>query len=162
MSDKISERIKKGLEIRNMKQSELVEKTGIGKSSISTYLSGDYEPKQKNIYKIAKALNVNEAWLMGHDVPMEKPHYVKVLDEISTNKLSQNEVILLENYNKLNDLGKGKAIERVTELTMIPTYTNESLEEIYTTMAAHNDNLDNNENKEADSRILEALKKRQK
>lgn len=66
----ISDRIKEGLQLRNMKQSELVEKTGIGKSSISTYISGAYEPKQKNIYKIAKALNVSEAWLMGADVPM--------------------------------------------------------------------------------------------
>ena len=135
MSDTIAQRIRKGLEFRNMKQSDLVEITGIGKSSISTYLSGDYEPKQKNIYKIAKALNVNEAWLMGHDVPMEKPHYVKVLDEISTNKLSQNEVILLENYNKLNDLGKVEANKRIAELTIIPTYTNESLEDIYTTIS---------------------------
>ena len=46
----ISERIKKALSIRNMRQSDLVEKTGIGKSSISTYLSGAYEPKQRNIY----------------------------------------------------------------------------------------------------------------
>ena len=35
---------------------------------ISTYLRGSYIPKQKNIYKMAKALNVNEAWLMGEDV----------------------------------------------------------------------------------------------
>ena len=66
----IAERIKEALQLRNMKQSDLVEKTGIGKSSISTYLSGSYEPKQRNIYKIAQALNVSEAWLMGADVPM--------------------------------------------------------------------------------------------
>jgi repressor LexA len=68
----IADRIKEGLALRNMKQAELVEKTGIGKSSISTYISGAYEPKQKNIYKIAKALNVNEAWLMGADVSSER------------------------------------------------------------------------------------------
>lgn len=33
----IAERIKEGLELRDMKQADLVEKTGIGKSSISTY-----------------------------------------------------------------------------------------------------------------------------
>lgn len=66
-----SQRIKEALDIRGMKQSDLVEKTGIGKSSISTYISGEYSPKQKNLYKIAKALHVNEAWLMGLDVPME-------------------------------------------------------------------------------------------
>ena len=61
--DTIASRLRTALEMRGMKQAELVELTGIGKSSISTYL-----PKQKNIYKMAKALNVNEAWLMGEDV----------------------------------------------------------------------------------------------
>lgn len=68
----IAERIRQALELRNLKQADLVEKTGIGKSSISTYISGEYEPKQKNIYKIAKALDVNEAWLIGYDVPRER------------------------------------------------------------------------------------------
>lgn len=67
--DTIAHRLQIALDLRGMKQSELVEITGIGKSSISTYLSGRYEPKQRNIYKMAKALNVNEAWLMGEDVP---------------------------------------------------------------------------------------------
>lgn len=69
---KIAERLKNALEIRDISQSELSRKTGIGKSSISTYLTGEYEPKQKNIYKMALALNVNEAWLMGAEVPMER------------------------------------------------------------------------------------------
>ncbi len=66
--DTIANRLRTALEMRGMKQAELVELTGIGKSSISTYLRGSYIPKQKNIYKMAKALNVNEAWLMGEDV----------------------------------------------------------------------------------------------
>nr|DAT79435.1 MAG TPA: Repressor protein CI [Caudoviricetes sp.] len=66
--DTIASRLRAALETRGMKQAELVELTGIGKSSISTYLRGSYIPKQKNIYKMAKALNVNEAWLMGEDV----------------------------------------------------------------------------------------------
>lgn len=68
----ISERLKEAMLLRNVKQIDLVNATGIGKSSISTYISGSYEPKQRNIYKLAKALNVNEAWLMGYDVPMER------------------------------------------------------------------------------------------
>lgn len=75
-----AERIKEALRLRNMRQSELVEKTGIGKSSISTYISGAYVPKQRNIYKIAKALSVSEAWLMGLDVPMERPEQQTFFD----------------------------------------------------------------------------------
>lgn len=78
----IADRIKYAMEKQGIKQSELVSKTGIGKSSISTYLSGDYEPKQKNIYKIAKALDVNESWLMGEDVPMERLNMDEVMRAI--------------------------------------------------------------------------------
>ena len=59
--DSTANRIKQALHLRNMRQADLVNLTGIGKSSISTYISGEYEPKQKNIYKIAKALDVSEA-----------------------------------------------------------------------------------------------------
>ena len=54
------DRLEEALKMRDMKQADLVNMTGIGKSSISTYLSGDYEPKQKNLYRLAKALDVNQ------------------------------------------------------------------------------------------------------
>ena len=72
MKSTTSERIKEGMAIRNMKQVDIVEKTGISKGALSSYISGKYLPKQNNIYLIAKALNVSEGWLMGYDVPMEK------------------------------------------------------------------------------------------
>ena len=81
--DTIANRIKEAMTIRGMKQVDLVSLTGIGKSSISTYLSGEYEPKQRNIYKIAKALDVSEAWLMGEDVPMERFDYSELLSSIA-------------------------------------------------------------------------------
>lgn len=60
------------MEIRNMKAIDLHDKTGIGKSSISQYMNGKVKPKQDRIYLMAQALNVDELWLMGHDVPMER------------------------------------------------------------------------------------------
>ena len=81
--DSTANRINQALHLRNMRQADLVNLTGIGKSSISTYISGEYEPKQKNIYKIAKALDVSEAWLMGLDVPMErKEPAIRINDEL--------------------------------------------------------------------------------
>ncbi len=65
-------RISKALELRGMRQIDLVEKTGIPKSAISQYCSGSFKPKQKRLFLIAEALNVDEAWLMGLDVPMER------------------------------------------------------------------------------------------
>lgn len=148
MSESIAERIKKGLEIRGIKQSELVEKTGIGKSSISTYISGSYEPKQRNIYKIAEALNVNEAWLMGLDVPMERIKYVNKLE------VTEDEEQILNNYKKLNALGKNEAIKRVEELTEISKYT-EEVKEYLKPLAAHDTKGDfSKEDKEHDLNIM--------
>lgn len=65
-------RLNIALNIRNMKATDLHRATGINKSSISQYLAGVVCPKQDRIYLLAKALNVNELWLMGHDVPMER------------------------------------------------------------------------------------------
>ena len=70
--DTTSNRIKKAMSLRNMRQIDLASKTGISKGALSSYISGRYVPKQNNIYLIAKALNVNEAWLMGLDAPMER------------------------------------------------------------------------------------------
>ncbi len=66
-----SKRLRDIIDDRNIRQSDLCEKTGIGKSAMSQYLSGAFKPKQQNLYKLAKVLNVSEAWLMGYDVPME-------------------------------------------------------------------------------------------
>ena len=66
-----ADRIKEAMEIRSMRQADIIEKTGISKGALSSNISGKYVPKQTNTYKIAKALNVDPSWLMGYDVPME-------------------------------------------------------------------------------------------
>ena len=43
------------------------------KQNLSLYLKGTVEPNQDKLILLAKALNVSEAWLMGFDVPMERP-----------------------------------------------------------------------------------------
>ena len=68
----LSERLVKAMERLNITQAELVKRTGISKGALSSYISGRYEPKQRAIYELAKALNVNEAWLLGYDVSMER------------------------------------------------------------------------------------------
>lgn len=96
-----AQRIKEALYIRGMKQADLVAQTGIGKSSISTYISGSYIPKQKNLYKIAKVLNVSEPWLMGLDVPMEKEAFEQQWDKES----QQLEDKISAFYHQLKGLG---------------------------------------------------------
>lgn len=71
-------RIRQGMEFRNLKQADLCSMTGINKSTMSQYLSGVYEPSQIKVELLARALGVDEAWLMGYDVPMEKSASKKV------------------------------------------------------------------------------------
>lgn len=67
-----SYRLKEAMNLRGMKQIELAEKTGISRGALSSYISGRWKAKQNNIYKLAYALNVSPAWLLGYDVPMEQ------------------------------------------------------------------------------------------
>lgn len=66
-------RLKKAMDLQALKPVELAEKCGISKSTVSHYMSGYTKPKSNRLYIMAKILNVNEAWLMGFDVPPEAP-----------------------------------------------------------------------------------------
>lgn len=66
-----AQRLRAGLDARQMTQAELSSRSKISKSSISHYLKGDWEGKQDAVYSLAQVLDVSEAWLMGYDVPME-------------------------------------------------------------------------------------------
>ena len=96
-----SKRIQEAMELRGLKQTDLVEKTGISKGALSSYISGRYVPKQNNTFLIAKALNVNEAWLMGADVPMERDSYNKKWDK----EAAQFSDSINSFYMELNSLG---------------------------------------------------------
>lgn len=77
--NEIADRIKYALNYRKLKPKDLSEKTGISRSSISEWLSGKYEPKQDKIFLIAQALNVDEGWLLGLDVPIERKSNISEL-----------------------------------------------------------------------------------
>ena len=94
----IKDRIIEALKYNRMTAKELSDKTGIPKSSISQYMSGYAKPKQDRIYLIAKALHVDEAWLIGYDVPMIKETFAQ--------NLSPNEKNLLDIYRVLDDKGQ--------------------------------------------------------
>lgn len=64
-------RLSQALEVRGMKAADLSKKTKVAEGTISCYINGRYEAKQNRVQVFAEALNVNPAWLMGYDVPME-------------------------------------------------------------------------------------------
>lgn len=76
-------RIGEALNIRGLKQVDLVEKTGLTKASINNWLKQRWQPKQKALMTMARALDVSEMWLAGYDVPMERPAAQKKSDELT-------------------------------------------------------------------------------
>ena len=76
----IAERLKEIMEIRQLRQIDLVrlaepvgEANGlhISKSHISQYVSGRTQPRRDILKVLAEALGVSQLWLQGEDVPMK-------------------------------------------------------------------------------------------
>ena len=70
----LKDRLQEAMNLRKKKAADLANDLGIPKSALSQYLSG----KSKNMdsvrmYRLCVYLDVNEAWMMGFDVPMERP-----------------------------------------------------------------------------------------
>ena len=88
-------RLKLAMNQKGMNAATLAETTGLSRGAISNYLKGRYKPAQANTYKIAVALDINPAWLMG-----KMPEHTEPLAHVFPSKLF---------------IEKQKQIERVTE-----------------------------------------------
>ena len=123
MSNLTGKRIQYAINLRNMKQVDVINKTGINKGALSSYISGRYKPKDDSIYKLALVLEVNPEWLRGKDVPMELDissyYYMNAFDDnfIINNKI---EILakLLRNNNIIdeNDIITDEDYDRVMKL----------------------------------------------
>lgn len=128
MRSTFQKRLTERMDELDFRQADLAEKTGLSKSRISHYINGRYEAKQEALYLIAKALDVNEAWLMGHDVPKERnitesdiSVEVRLLDQISL-RFGKSAVQALSILTELNEDGQKKALSTLEDLSEIPKY----------------------------------------
>ncbi len=118
---KFTDRLNRAMTIRNMKPIDLVNKSGVSKSRISQYMNGLYDAKQDALFKIATALDVNVAWLMGHDVSMEVDYNtlhkeIEICEQIQ--KVDGEDAFqLLSTYLTLNKDGKQAAITMLQGLS---------------------------------------------
>lgn len=85
LSENFTIRLNKAIKEQNLRQVDLIKKTkevmkkyikdyngdGIDKTLLNKYIKGVAIAKQDNIFILAKALNVSEAWLMGYDTASE-------------------------------------------------------------------------------------------
>lgn len=112
------ERLKKIMSLQNLKQIDILRKCEpyskkygviIRKNDLSQYVSGKVQPKQDKLSILGMALNVNEAWLMGYDVPMTRDIKVVKNDKKADIVLTDNifiEIMTPNSFQKLSELNK--------------------------------------------------------
>lgn len=72
MKSIFSERLRRAMFLTGLRQADLIEKTGIDKGSVSSYVSGRYKPNAEKITKLAAALDVSPSWLIGESEEMKR------------------------------------------------------------------------------------------
>ena len=105
----IRERLIEAMTRANKKQVDLVRETGLNRGTISRYISGEVEPKSNAIYKLAKSLNVSEAWLIGYDVPMERRKNIPQ----DNDGLSEGEKMMLELFRQIPEGQQEMVLEMI-------------------------------------------------
>ncbi len=136
-----SARLQQLMKERNLKQVDILEaarpyceKYGVklGRNDLSQYVSGKVEPGQKKLSILGMTLNVNEAWLMGYDVLMERIDEELLQKQKESRKLFAQkwniqyfEKKMLESFSPLSDENKKKAIDYTENLLKIQNLDNE-------------------------------------
>ena len=120
-------RLKSLMDSRGLKQVDILKLTeplckqyGIkmNRSDISQYVSGKVEPSQEKLVILGMALDVNEAWLMGFDVPKTRSILIEQPDKSNMT----NERRLLAYYRQLNSDGQNKVDEYIKDLVASGRY----------------------------------------
>jgi transcriptional regulator with XRE-family HTH domain len=104
--ENVSKRIQEAMYKAEKTQADLARETGISGATISRYLSGQFDPKQNAINKMAVALNVAEMWLWGCDVPMERPAPEEVGSFAADVLLNPDMLRLVQIYSELEEADK--------------------------------------------------------
>lgn len=127
----IGNQIRKYRKEANISQKELGNRLGMSQQQIAQYENGNRMPKIETLQKIADALDVyigklDDKW--GADILNNKEDYIKFRKQLSDyeadvqKKADKEERKLVENYWKLNKIGRKEAQKRVEELTEVPRY----------------------------------------
>lgn len=82
-----TKRVKSILEEKKITQKQLAQLSGIAEASICRYLRGDSEPRLDIIARIAKALDVSEAYLIGETNEKKADNYkLEIRDIVARNR----------------------------------------------------------------------------
>ena len=127
----IGDRIKKKRLELGLTQKQLGELCGMADSNLRAYELGKVKPKIVNTKRIASALGVSVAYLMGWNEHYEfrdspggevSPETIQAVKAWVMDKKKKR---MMDAFEQLNEAGQDKAIERVEELTKNTQYKKE-------------------------------------
>lgn len=145
MNRSVGEEIKHQRKKQRLTQKELAEKANIAEITLRKYEAEAITISYNTLIKLAKALNLEDYYFLGFRTKAQLKHEEELREAVAAKDISHlaylekitidaatkymDELSLaiakdtfVENYNKLNDLGKAEAQKRVQELTEIPKY----------------------------------------
>lgn len=113
-----SDRLKQIMKEKGLRQVDILERakpfckkynTKLTKSDLSQYVSGQVAPGQEKLTILGLALDVNEAWLLGYDIPSERK---QAHSEMSTDLLQFDNIFPIETkkFPLLGEIACGKPI----------------------------------------------------
>lgn len=136
-----SDRLKQIMSERGLKQVDILnackpycEKYGVklAKNDLSQYISGKVQPGQDKLSVLGLALNVNEVWLMGYNVPPGRNELQKidlnVKNEIPAcelyEKCHEKEIFeAISLFFQLDTLDQGKIIGKMEQMLEADKYS---------------------------------------
>lgn len=135
----VGDNIKKARKNAGLTQKELAEKCGAAEITIRQYESNKREPRNEQLMKIARLLDVELYDLLGYTVPEQKEHVQKaraqVLQDIMAGReqktvsletrITKSQEAVLQYMELLNGNGQAEAVRMIKLLTKIPEYQKE-------------------------------------
>lgn len=132
MEELFAKRLSELINNTNITLDKIEEYVGKTNATISRYASGEITGvKRSTIVKLAQFFNVSPAWLAGFSDDKYENIHISANDkfiEEATKRYGENSINLLNNYSKLNDLGKQKVEETAEDCTTMLKYTEKKTE----------------------------------
>lgn len=95
----IKDRLNEALKLRGLTAADLAKKSGLAKSSVSRYLTGENIPRSIAIGKMATALDVSPAWILGYNLTIDGQEIQLDLGKLS----EENKIKIIAYYQGLID-----------------------------------------------------------
>lgn len=125
------EKLKQLRKVNKISQKEFAEQMNVAQNTVSRWENGERLMDSDTLIKAADFFNVSVDYLLGR---------AKRSQSITATQKSAESMKIIDEYTKLNDLGKHEAVKRIKELSLIPSYRGKEMP-----IAAHSDGEINEE-----------------